>query len=223
MATREFRAFRGDRFWWTAVGGLGPIDRSAHQLSAFVDEVLAESGAEKVDVLGHSLGTLVAAYWIRFLEGAAKVDRNVSLAPLWHGTDLIKGDGLVRDAQYAVCPACSEMHPDSDFIDRLHTAGPFVDSVAYTNILTERDTTVRPYTSGYAEAPTVTNIVLQDLCPSATTGHLGMLADRLTASLVLSTLDPERAAPTGCATTEQHAVVTADPSSQDDQRRARPR
>ncbi|WP_139281920.1 lipase family alpha/beta hydrolase [Rhodococcus zopfii] len=119
------------------------IDRSAHQLSAFVDEVLAESGAEKVDVLGHSLGTLVAAYWIRFLEGAAKVDRNVSLAPLWHGTDLIKGDGLVRDAQYAVCPACSEMHPDSDFIDRLHTAGPFVDSVAYTNILTERDTHTR--------------------------------------------------------------------------------
>lgn len=35
------------------------------------------------------------------------------------------------------------MHPDSDFIDRLHTAGPFVDSVAYTNILTERDTHTR--------------------------------------------------------------------------------
>jgi triacylglycerol lipase len=50
--------------------------------------VLAATGARKVDILGHSDGTLMPAHNVRFLGGAAKVDRYVALTPLWAGTDL---------------------------------------------------------------------------------------------------------------------------------------
>lgn len=184
------------------IGGLGPIARSAQQLSSFVDEVLTETGAEKVDVLSHSQGTLVAAHWIRFLDGAQRTERAISLAPLWEGTHVVSGDGLMLDVQYAACPACAEMAPGSRYLEEFADADPFVDAVSYTNILTTHDDVVQPYTSGYADAPNVTNIVLQDICASAKTSHLGMLADRLTAALVRSTLDPGSPEPSGCIPSE---------------------
>ncbi|MCR8691659.1 alpha/beta fold hydrolase [Rhodococcus pyridinivorans] len=181
-----------------AIGAMGPVVPSSHQLGAFVDEVLALTGAEKVDLIGHSQGTLIAAYWIRSSSGADKVDRVVSLAPLWKGSDVVSGEGIARDVQFLACPACIDMMPGSDFLKSFEASGMFVDSVEYTNILTATDTTVKPYTSGYAEAPNVTNIILQEVCPSAETSHLGMLADRLTASLMLSVLDENVPAPTDC-------------------------
>ncbi|TWH15693.1 triacylglycerol lipase [Rhodococcus rhodochrous J45] len=191
-----FGAFPGP---WpvSALGGMAPLEPSTHQLSAFVDEVLAQTGAEKVDIVGHSQGTLVAAKWIGD-GGAGKVDRLVSLAPLWDGTTIVTSDGVMRDFEYATCPACADMLPGSQFLEDLAATGRFVESVEYTNILTAHDDVVQPYTSGLGDDPNVTDIVLQDVCASAKTTHLEMLADRLTAELVLSTLDETVPTPTGC-------------------------
>ncbi|MEE2060294.1 esterase/lipase family protein [Rhodococcus artemisiae] len=174
-----------------AVGGLGPIDEAAHELAVFVDEVLAQTGAEQVDVVGHSQGTLVPSQWVQFQGGADKVADYVSLAPMWHGTDVFGSEtpDAVRPALEAACPACADMLPGSPFLERLRNTGIFDPSIDYTNILTSHDQTVVPYTSGYAEAPNVTNIVLQDVCPSSTAGHLGLLADPTAAELVLRALD----------------------------------
>ncbi|MGN0124818.1 MAG: lipase, partial [Rhodococcus sp. (in: high G+C Gram-positive bacteria)] len=92
----------------------------------------------------------------------------------------------------------ADMLPGSQFLEDLAATGRFVEPVEYTNILTAHDDVVQPYTSGLGEDPNVTDIVLQDVCASAKTTHLEMLADRLTAELVLSTLDETVPAPTGC-------------------------
>ncbi len=39
-----------------------PMERSAPQLAAFVDKVLAATGASKVDLVGHSEGTVMPRY-----------------------------------------------------------------------------------------------------------------------------------------------------------------
>lgn len=51
---------------------LGPIDKSAAQLSAYVDKVLAATGAAKADLVGHSQGGMMPRYYLKFLGGAAR-------------------------------------------------------------------------------------------------------------------------------------------------------
>src|SRR3954451_5302976 len=89
----------------------GEIAASAQQLSAFVDGVLAQTGASKVDIVGHSQGGMMPRYYIKNLGGAAKVDDLVGLAPSNHGT-------TNPTAPYggATCAACVEQAAGSPFI-----------------------------------------------------------------------------------------------------------
>ena len=73
------------------IGGLEPIEQSSLQLAAFIDQVLAATGASKVDLVGHSEGTVMPQYYLKFEGGAAKVGKYVALAPLYQGTTL---DGI---------------------------------------------------------------------------------------------------------------------------------
>ena len=53
------------------VQGTGDIAASAGQLAAFVTQVLAATGAAKVDLVGHSQGGMMPRYYLKFLGGAA--------------------------------------------------------------------------------------------------------------------------------------------------------
>ena len=45
------------------------MEESAEQLSAFVDRVRAATGAGQVDIVGHSEGSLMPDYYVKFLGG----------------------------------------------------------------------------------------------------------------------------------------------------------
>ncbi|NHA01134.1 alpha/beta fold hydrolase [Nocardioides sp. W3-2-3] len=60
------------------------------RLAAFVDRVLAATGATKVNVVGHSQGGLIPTYFIKRLGGASKIDKYVGLAPSNHGTESVR-------------------------------------------------------------------------------------------------------------------------------------
>jgi triacylglycerol lipase len=68
------------------VGGLVPMQRSARGLARFVDKVRAATGAHRVDIVGHSEGSLMPDYYVKFLGGDKYVHRYVGLTPLWDGT-----------------------------------------------------------------------------------------------------------------------------------------
>lgn len=192
-------------------GGLSPMEQSAQELSVFVDHVLASTGASKVDILGHSEGTVMPSYYVKFLGGAAKVAKYVSLTPLWNGTTLfgvsklydlavaLGLDPLINGALDPACGSCREFLQGSAFLQKLHSGnGVFQPGVQYTNILTRYDEAVTPYTNGLGTGPNVTNIVLQDTCALDFTEHGGMAADRNAAGHVLDALDPAHTQPVPC-------------------------
>ena len=65
---------------------LGSIERSARRLGRHVERVCADEGVEKVDLVGHSMGGLVARFYIEHLGGAPRVRRLVTIATPHRGT-----------------------------------------------------------------------------------------------------------------------------------------
>jgi triacylglycerol esterase/lipase EstA (alpha/beta hydrolase family) len=178
------------------VYGVDDIPTSAAELSAYVDQVLAATGAAEVDLVGHSQGGMMPRYYLEYLGGAAKVKALVGLSPSNHGTTL---DGLFVLSNFfpganqftgALCPACEQQRVDSAFITNLNAGGETVPGVDYTVIQTRYDTVVTPYTSAFLSGPTVKNILLQSQCILDLGDHLSMPYDHIVGADVLTALDP---------------------------------
>ena len=194
----------GTSYPFNAFGGMTSMRTSAVELGAFVDRVLAATGARKVDIVGHSQGSLMPNYYAKFLGGHSRIRTYVSLAPLWHGTAVgdVKpllatafGDA-VEDQSAPYCEACDEMSASSEFIAEMRAGGVAAPGIRYVNIMTRYDELVLPYTSGREEG--MTNIVLQDACPLDLAEHLQIAADRNATVMVLNALDPTHPRPVPC-------------------------
>lgn len=53
----------------SALGGVREMEEGAAELAEFVDRVRAATGAEKVDLVGHSQGTIMPAVYVNELGG----------------------------------------------------------------------------------------------------------------------------------------------------------
>ncbi|MBO9524294.1 MAG: alpha/beta fold hydrolase [Nocardioidaceae bacterium] len=184
-----------------AFGGLGDIRDSAAELGAFIDRVLAATGARKVDIVGHSQGTLMPNYYAKFLGGAAKIDKYVSLAPLWHGSASTSMGALTAgfplpDPLSLLGPAFAQMSTGSAFMTQMRTGGVALPGIDYTNIVTRYDELVQPYTSGIEDG--MTNVVIQDRCKLDYTEHFQIAADKVASVVVLNALDPAHPRPVPC-------------------------
>jgi triacylglycerol esterase/lipase EstA (alpha/beta hydrolase family) len=189
------------------VQGTGDIAASAGQLASFVTQVLAATGAAKVDLVGHSQGGMMPRYYLKFLGGARYVSTLVALAPSNHGTTLdgltalvqaFGAAGLVNSALNALCRACVEQEAGSAFLTSLNAGGDTVPGVTYTVIESIYDEVVTPYTSAFLSGPGVTNITLQNQCPLDLTDHLEIAADPVALADVLNALDPAHHVPVPC-------------------------
>ena len=184
-------------------GGLKTMEESAQQLSEFVDRVRAATGAAQVDIVGHSEGSLMPDYYVKFLGGAQAVSHYVGITTLWNGTNpaalasidqLGRAFGLSSGLEQAVssfCASCPEFLTGSPFMTKLRDGVIAVPGVTYTSIVTRNDELVAPYTSGIETAPNMTNLVVQKQCPIDQAEHVSMAADPIVAQDVLNALDPE--------------------------------
>lgn len=190
------------------LGGMAPMEQSAVELGAFIDSVLAATGAHKVDIVGHSEGSLMPNYYIKFDGGAAKVDHYVGIAPLWRGSNVLNLATLWATAERSeydnalihtadkLCGSCHEFLTGSTFIQRMNSGAVAVPGVTYTMLLTRNDQAVTPYTSGFLAS--ATNIVVQDQCPNDISEHVLMAYDPIVATDVLNALAPHHPEPVRC-------------------------
>lgn len=195
------------------VGGLAPMEDSSAELASFVDRVLAATGAAKVDLVGHSEGTVMPQYYLKFRGGAAKVDKYVAMTPLYKGTTLQGIGALVTALETAFprftgpistgiateCGSCQEFLAGSPFLRHLYADGVYaVPGVQYTTIMTRYDELVTPYTSGRLNAPNATNIVVQNQCPIDFAEHVAVAFDPTVGQDILNALDPAHPKPVPC-------------------------
>ena len=159
--------------------GTMDINQSAQQISEFVQSVLARTGAEKVTLIGHSQGGLLAFKIARRPELLRRIDRLVALAPSLHGTTRVPAAMSSRH-----CPACAQQSDQSEFMQGFHKdrVNPF--GVRSLIVATRQDVVVTPASRQFLDEPGVTNILLQDLHPKVVATHSGMLHKPETIELV---------------------------------------
>ncbi|WP_438272770.1 esterase/lipase family protein [Streptomyces sclerotialus] len=178
--------------------GLASMEESAEELAAFVERVLAATGAEKVDIIGHSQGGMLPRYYLKYLGGAAKVHHLIGLAPNNHGTTgngiaaLMKQYPMSIELTNMVMPALTEQHKGSDFMNKLNDGPDTVEGVRYTVIATKYDEVVTPYTSCWLRGPDVRNVLLQDLCVADLSEHNAVVYSPFAMREVLRALAPAK-------------------------------
>ena len=195
-----------------ALGGTRTMEEGAADLAEFVDRVRAATGAEKVDLVGHSQGTIMPAVYVNDLGGHRYVENYVGLGSVWRGStaffisqafDLFGQVGIRDDVEHFFrtvgCGACNQVLAGSQFFHDLWASGsPYHPDVQYTNILTNLDEIVTPYTSGYVEGPNAENHVVQDYCPLDFSEHVSIVTDPVARDLMFNALDPDNPRPVGC-------------------------
>ncbi len=152
--------------YWT----LGRIAAGARQLGWFVDEVRAATGATEVDLVGHSMGGVVARYYVALAGGDPHVANVITLGSPHAGTDL-GGLGVGHPAR--------ELVLGSKLIQRLGAAPPLAHA-KLTTILSHRDALVPA-----SQQPPIANadrIEYEDL------GHIALLGSRRVAREVIRRL-----------------------------------
>src|SRR4029079_19012508 len=69
---------------------LASIEDLAEQLAVHIESVCADTGADRVILLGHSMGGLVARTYVRRFGARARVAKVITLATPHHGSELAR-------------------------------------------------------------------------------------------------------------------------------------
>lgn len=159
------------------VHGTQDIPTSAGDVGAYIEQVLAATGAEQVDIVGHSQGGLLARYWINELGGEDYVHHLVSVASPHQGTTLegVLGSFMRSDMTQRVAAATvrrvfgaagMQQVVGSPVMETLAASPETRPFIRYTNFATRNDSTVVPHDHAFlaeSEEALVKNYYLQDL------------------------------------------------------------
>jgi triacylglycerol esterase/lipase EstA (alpha/beta hydrolase family) len=168
-------------FIYTIPSPLSPFEDSAPSFEAFLERVLAVTGAAKADVVGHSQGVILVRYAAKFLGGGTKIGTLVSLSGGIYGSTL--ASSINESAGCLGLVLCQEASTGSDFLKQLNEPNDAIDGVHHVNITTIHDEIGTPYTNNlmYGHGD-ITNVVVQDQCPNDQVDHIFLAFDGAVAS-----------------------------------------
>ncbi|HJQ04614.1 MAG TPA: alpha/beta fold hydrolase [Nocardioides sp.] len=191
------------------VGGMADVTQSAQQIAGFISAVLGETGASKVDIVGHSEGGFESLYTTKTQGIATKVDKVVAIAAPAHGTQFLGLQSLalalgIQSYSNSIiaaggCPACTQLSDGGSAVATLDNGPIAQPGVSYTMITSRYDELVTPTGTSFVNEPGVTNEYVQDLCPSDPVGHIGEAYDTNVWNMVENALDPAHAVTFTCS------------------------
>ena len=132
----------------------------AEEVKSKVETLLKNTGATKVDIIAHSMGSLNSRYYIKNLGGEAKVDDWVSLGGPNHGT---------TSANICFTTSCVEMRQKSTFLEELNAGDETPGTVNYGTWWSPCDEFINPDSSVPLAGATNTE--------TACISHLSLLTD----------------------------------------------
>ncbi len=130
------------------------IEKSARELRKFLQHHVRGG---RIDLVCHSLGGLIARFYVQELGGARRVDRCITLGTPHQGT---------YNAYWIPSRVGRELRPESDLLHRLNSSKAEKERVKYTSIVGESDNIVLPRSHG---------IYPPDKVVIPKVGHLGVL------------------------------------------------
>jgi pimeloyl-ACP methyl ester carboxylesterase len=137
------------------------LRRAAADLASAVTAVVDRSGYERIHVIGHSLGGLIARYYVQRMGGHTQVQTLVTLATPHAGTVLARAGQLL--------PLVRQLSPDSDVIRELAAPAPGC-STRFVSFYSDVDHVVVPSRNGRIDHPDldVRNVAVTGI------GHLSL-------------------------------------------------
>lgn len=140
------------------------IRRAATDLGRQVERICAETGYEQVFVVGHSLGGIIARYYVQCQDGDRRVHTLVTLGSPHAGTQLARLFPLVGMAR--------QLLPGSALMRELAGAAPHC-ATRFVAIYSNRDEVVLPNRSARLDHPDLSVTRLQ----VSGVGHLALLVN----------------------------------------------
>jgi len=159
---------------WNYSPLLGDVAEGAADLAEKVERICEETGHERVHVVGHSLGGLIARYYVQRLGGSRRVDELVTLGTPHQGSRWahVVPAGLIR-----------QLRPGSEIYQELaEPAGGCTARI--TAIYSDIDQMVLPTSSGRCEHPDLStrNVLVRGV------GHMSLPIHRGVVDEVVATL-----------------------------------
>ncbi|MFW6868355.1 esterase/lipase family protein [Nocardioides sp. CPCC 206347] len=146
--------------------GTGDIHANAARLGDFIDDVLAETGAAKVDLVAHSQGGVMARDYVKTLGGDAKVDSLVMYGTPNYGTQVASLATQWGGGSCFAIVGCAQQAIGSSYLTALNAGDDTIGAVRYTAIATEYDSVTTPYENAFLNAGdgNITNVTVQSQC-----------------------------------------------------------
>jgi triacylglycerol lipase len=137
------------------------------EVKSHVESLLKATGASKVDIVAHSMGSLNTRWYIKFNGGESTVDDWVSLGGPNHGTET---------ANFCFSTSCTEMRVGSKFLSELNAGDETPGTVNYGTWWSPCDEFINPDSSVPLTGATNTE--------TACISHLSLLTDETVYSQV---------------------------------------
>jgi triacylglycerol esterase/lipase EstA (alpha/beta hydrolase family) len=148
---------------------LGDVRKTARRVQSEIEHLAGEQGFAHVDVVGHSLGGLVATYYLKALDRGHRVRKVVTLGTPHHGTPAAVVGALLFGA---FSRAVWQMIPGSPLLRELREL-PVPRGAELVTLDSDADSVVPPRFARLAPAPGHCSLAVRGL------GHVELLVSPL--------------------------------------------